>query len=194
MDEEKIKIEINTSLAEAWGIDEESSGKEKPSAEWPHKLEYWGVANGWDLYRFSDGRVDRYAGFDPQVGVISGAIADMTLEELTEEFQGGDWLYQRSPLELDDEPAEGTDAPSHDDRKAAIDALADEALGKGADYAILRGYFLIATGGHIALLRPHGSRGEALVVGTGMEPTPIGFRKATPDRRICIALARNPPA
>lgn len=189
---DEVKLEINVSLAEAWGIDDEGG---KPSDDWPYRLDYWGVAGGWTLYRFDDGQVVRYAGYDPEVGVISGAIADLSIEELAEEFRGGDWLYQRSPVELDDEIPDGdNEVPAREQRLAAVEALALKALGDGADYAVLRGYFLKATGGHIALIRPHGSRGEALVIGTGIKPIPIAYQKATPDRRICIALARNLPA
>lgn len=189
---DKVKAEINTSLAEAWGIDEDGG---KPSDDWPYQLDYWGVASGWTLYRFSDGRVARYAGYDPEVGVISGAVADLTLEDLADEFRGGDWLYQRSPVELDEEVDEADGViPSRTERLAAVEALAGKALGEDADYTILRAYYLQATEGHVALVRPHGNRGEALVVGTGMKPVAIGYQKATPDRRICIALAREPQA
>lgn len=191
---DRIKVEINTSLAEAWGMDNDPATAETPSENWPYDLDYWGEIDGWALYRFTDGKVERYAGYDPEVGVISGAVADMDIEDLADEFSGGDWLYQRSPVELDDEEADAAGLPSRDERLAAVQALADEALGTGADYIVLRGYYLAATGGHIALIRAHGSRGEALVVGTGMTPVPIGFQKATPDRRICIALARHVPA
>lgn len=188
---DKVKAEINASLAEAWGVEDDAN---KPSDVWPYSLDFWGVAGGWTLYRFSDGQVARYAGFDPEVGVISGAIADLSIEDLADEFRGGDWLYQRSPVELDDD-VEGTneDIPPRDERLAAIEALAGDALGKDTDYTILRAYYLQATNGHVALVRPHGSRGEAMVVGTGMNPVAIGYQKAAPDRRICIAIARSLP-
>ena len=188
---DKVKALINASLAEVWGTDGEEG---TPSENWPYRLDYWGMAKGWKLYRFSDGKVARYAGYDPEVGVISGPIADMTLEDMADEFRGGDWIYQRGPIELDEEAAGKNGAvPSREERLAAVDALACEALGADGDYAILRGYYLEATGGHVALVRPHRSRGEALVVGTDMKPIAIGYQKATPDRRICIALARNLP-
>jgi hypothetical protein len=188
---DKVKAEINTSLAEAWGIDEDGG---RPSDDWPYKLDYWGVAGGWTLYRFSDGQVVRYAGYDPEVGVISGAIADLTIGDLADEFRGGDWLYQRSPVELDEDVRAGdSEIPAREARLAAVEALADEALGEGAEYTVLRGYYLQATGGHVALVRPHGSRGEGLVVGTDMKPVAVAYQKAAPDRRICIALARTLP-
>jgi len=189
---DKVKVEINASLAEAWGVDGDEGKQGRPSDDWPYKLEYWGVAGGWTLYRFHDGQVARYAGYDPEVGVISGAIADMTIEDLADEFRGGDWLYQRSPVELDEDlGGDDSEVPSRNERLAAVEALVGAALGDGGDYTILRGYFLQATGGHVALIRPHGSRGEAVVVGTGMKPIPVAYQKATPDRRICIALARS---
>lgn len=188
---DKVKTVINTSLAEVWGTDGEEG---KPSDTWPYHLDYWGLVKGWTLYRFTDGKVERYAGFDLEVGVISGPVADLTLEDMADEFRGGDWIYQRGPIDLEEEAAEKNGAiPSQDERVAAIDVLAREALGADGEYAILRGYYLQATGGHVALIRPHRSRGEALMIGTGMEPIAIGYRKATPDRRICIALARNLP-
>ena len=65
---DKIKVAINTSLAEVWGTGDEAG---KPSEDWPYRLHYWGMAKGWALYRFDDGGVARYAGYDPEVGVIS---------------------------------------------------------------------------------------------------------------------------
>ncbi|MDH5410268.1 MAG: hypothetical protein OEY16_02680 [Alphaproteobacteria bacterium] len=189
---DKVKAIINAGLAEVWGTDGEDG---KPSETWPYELNYWGMAKGWTLYRFADGNVERYAGYDPEVGVISGPVADLTLEDMTDEFRGGDWIYQRGPIDLEEEATGKNGAiPSHEDRVAAVDALAREALGPDGEYVILRGYYLEATGGHIALIRPHRSRGEALVIGTDMKPITIGYRKATPDRRICIALARSMPA
>lgn len=186
---DKAKFEINAALAEEWGTDGEEG---KPSEDWPYSLEYWGIAQGWTLYRFSDGRVTRYAGYATDVGVISGPVADMALDDLADEFRGGEWMYEKGPVELEDEAKGANGAvPSQEERLAAVDDLACEALGFDGEYAILRGYYLAETKGHVALIRPHRSRGEALVVGTDMEPISIGFQKATPDRRICIALARH---
>jgi len=186
-----VKLEINTVLAEEWGTEGEDG---RPSENWPYRLDYWGLVQGWTLYRFFDGKVTRYAGYAADVGVISGPVADMTLEDLADEFRGGDWIYQREPVELSEE-VNGADGgvPSQEERLAAVEALADAAVEPGGEYAILRGYYLAATKSHIALIRPHRSRGEALVIGTGIEPVAIGFQKATPDRRICIALARHLP-
>jgi hypothetical protein len=186
---DKAKFEINAALAEEWGTDGE---EDKPSEDWPYHLDYWGLVQGWSLYSFSDGKVARYAGYAEDVGVISGPIADMTLEDLADEFRGGEWIYEKGPVELDDE-AKGVNGaiPTQEERLAAVDDLACKALGEDGEYAILRGYYLEATKGHVALIRPHRSRGEALVVGTDFDPIAIGFQKATPDRRICIALARH---
>ena len=186
---DKAKLEINAILAEEWGTDGDDG---KPSEDWPFSLEYWGIIHGWTLYRFSDGKVARYAGYDAEVGVISGPVADMTLADLADEFRGGEWMYEHGPVELDDEAAGANGAvPSQEERLAAVDELACMALGQDSEYTILRGYYLETTKGHIALVRPHRSRGEALVIGTDIEPIAIGFQKATPDRRICIALARH---
>lgn len=188
---DKAKLEINVTLAEKWGTDGEEG---KPSEDWPYRLDYWGVVQGWTLYRFFDGKVARYAGFLADVGVISGPVADMTLEDLADEFRGGEWMYARGPVELDDDARDENGAvPAQEERLAAVDELARMALGADGEYAILRGYYLAETRGHIALIRPHRSRGEALVIGTDIEPIAIGFQKASPDRRICIALARHPP-
>ena len=186
---DRVKSEINAILAEEWGTD---GAEGKPSEDWPYRLDYWGLIQGWKLYRFFDGKVARYAGYSPDVGVISGSVADMTLEDLADEFRGGDWIYEQQPVELNDEAKAANGAiPTQQERLAAVDALAGKALAKNGEYAILRGYYLAATKGHIALIRPHRSRGEALVVGTDIDPIAVGFQKATPDRRICIALARH---
>ena len=186
---DRVKLEINVVLAEEWGTDGEEG---RPSEDWPYRLDYWGLVQGWTLYRFFDGRVTRYAGYAADIGVISGSVADLSLDDLADEFRGGDWIYQREPVELGDEAEEASGAvPTPEQRLAAVETMADEALEPGGEYAILRGYYLVATKGYIALIRPHRSRGEALVIGTGIEPIAIGFQKATPDRRICIALARH---
>jgi hypothetical protein len=186
---DRAKLEINAILAEAWGTSDE---KGKPSVDWPYRLDYWGVILGWKLYRFFDGRVARYAGYAAEVGVISGSVADMTLDDLADEFRGGEWIHERAPVELEDEAKDANDAvPTREERLAAVDELAGKALEPDGEYAILRGYYLAATKSHIALIRPHRSRGEALVIGTDIEPIAVGFQKATPDRRICIALARH---
>ena len=188
---DKAKLEINVTLAEKWGTDGEDG---KPSEDWPYSLDYWGVIQGWTMYRFFDGKVARYAGILADVGVISGPVADMTLEDLADEFRGGEWMFQRGPVELDDEAEHENGAvPDQEERLAAVDELARMALGEDSEYAILRGYYLVETKGHIALIRPHRSRGEALVIGTDIKPIAVGYQKASPDRRICIALARHPP-
>lgn len=188
---DKAKLEINATLAEKWGTDGEDG---KPSEDWPYLMEYWGVVQGWTLYRFSDGKITRYAGYAADVGVISGPVADMALEDLADEFRGGEWMYERGPVELDEEAkGENGAVPAQEERLAAVDELAREALGPDSEYAILRGYYLEVTKAHIALIRPHRSRGEALVIGTDIKPIAVGFQKANPDRRICIALARHPP-
>lgn len=185
---DKVKAVINANLAEVWGAGEDGG---TPSDDWPYRLDYWGTVKGWTLYRFTEDNVARYAGYDPEIGVISGPIADMTLRDLADEFRGGDWIYQRRPIELDEDAEADTSVPSTEERLATVEALASAAVGSEGDFTILRGYYLEATGQHIALIRPHRSRGEAIVVGSGMHPIRVGYQKATPDRRICIALARN---
>jgi hypothetical protein len=129
---DKIKLEINATLAEEWGTDGEDG---KPSEDWPYQLDYWGVVQGWTLYRFFDGKVARYAGYAADVGVISGPVADMTLEDLADEFRGGERMYELGPVELDAETKSANGAvPAQEERMAAVDALARKALGPDGEY------------------------------------------------------------
>lgn len=192
---DEAKAAINASLAEVWGTDDDSG---EPSENWPFMLEYWGTVDGWRLYRFSDGKIARYAGYDPEIGVISSAIADMTLEDLADEFRGGDWISGRDPVDVNQEPevdesGDETAIPSRDDRLAEVGALSLAALGPDTEFTILSGYYLAATREYVALIGSRHLRGEAVVVATGMAPVNIGFPKASPERRICVVLGRNMP-
>lgn len=182
--------EINECLVEEWGTD----GDERtPSHNWPFKLEPWGNADGWELYRFDDNDgVNRYAGYAEGVGVISGSVADMTLEDLADEFRGGEWIMDRIPVDLNDTDADQDDSvPPYEERLAAIEDLVHDALGEDAEFWILRGYFLQGTGTYLAIAQRTRARGDTIVVGTEIEPITIGFRKAAPDRRLAIAVARH---
>ncbi len=186
---DRARIEINQRLAERWGVD---GATDAPGEDFPFRLDYWGEIDGWALYRFKDGAVLRYAGYQPEVGVISGAVADMTLEDLADEFRGGAWIEARGPVGLEEEEGDNSGAvPPVGDRLEAIDQLVHDALGADAEYEILRAYYLEATEAHLALVQTRDGRGEALVVGTDIEPIPIAFRKASPERRLSIALARG---
>jgi hypothetical protein len=186
---DSVRLAINQSLFEEWGTDR-SDGP--PSDVWPHRLEHWGNAEGWDLYRFDDGGVDRYAGYAEGVGVISGAVAGMTLLDLGDEFRGGEWILDRQPVDLTDHDAdEDASIPPYEERLAAVEELICNAFGEDAEYWILRGYYLRKTGQHLAIVQQTRAKGETTVVGTGIEPFTVGFRKASPERRLAIAMARH---
>lgn len=185
-----VMKEINSCLVEEWGA-EDAEGI--PSEEWPYKLERWGNAEGWEIYRFDDNDgVGRYAGYAEGVGVISGSVAGMTLEDLTDEFRGGDWLMEQDPVDLNivDDIDDGT-VPSYDEGLDAVEDLVYDAYGDDAEFWILRGYFLRASKKYVAIVQRTRAKGETTVVGTGIEPISIGFRKASPERRLAIAIARH---
>jgi len=186
---DSVRLAINQSIFEEWGTDR-SDGE--PSDDWPYRLEHWGNAEGWDLYRFDDNGVDRYAGYAEGVGVISGAVAGMTLRDLCDEFRGGEWILDRQPVDLNDVDAdEDGSAPPCDERLAAVEDLIRDAFGEDAEYWILRGYYLRKTRRYLAIVQHTRARGETTVVGTGIEPVTVGFRKASPERRLAIAVARH---
>jgi len=182
--------EINASLIEEWGTDGEDG---TPSADWPFKLQHWGNAEGWELYRFDDhDGVDRYAGYAEGVGVISGSVAGMTLEDLCDEFRGGEWILDREPVDLNDaHTEEDGSVPPCEERLEAVEDLVYDALGEDAEFWILRGYYLQATGHYLAIVQRARARGDTIVVGTGFAPITVGYRKASPDRRLAIAVARH---
>ena len=58
----------------------------------------------------------------PLVGGVSHWLPQRPiLEDLADEFRGGDWLYQRSPVELDEEvdEAEEVEEVEHEDEEEA---------------------------------------------------------------------------
>ena len=182
--------EINECLVEEWGTDGEDG---TPSEDWPFTLQRWGNAEGWEIYRFDDNDgVDRYAGYAEGMGVISGSVAGMTLEDLSDEFRGGEWIMDREPVDLNDADAdEDGSIPPHEERLEAVEDLACAALGEDAEFWILRGYYLQATGHYLAIVQRTRARGDTVVVGTGFEPVTVGFRRASPERRLAIAVARH---
>jgi len=184
-----VRLAINRSLFEEWGTDRRDG---EPSDDWPYRLVYWGNAEGWELFRFGDNGVDRYAGYAEGVGVISGAVAGMTLSDLCDEFRGGEWILDREPVDLNDVDAdEDASIPSYDERLASVEELIRDSFGEDAEYWILRGYYLRKTGHYIAIVQQTRAKGETTVVGTGIEPATVGFRKASPERRLAIAVARH---
>lgn len=186
---DSVRLAINQSLYEEWGTDR---GDGEPSEDWPYRLERWGNAEGWEVYRFDDNGVERYAGYAQDVGVISGAVAGMTLPDLCDEFRGGEWILDRQPVDLNDVDAdEDASIPPYDERLAAVEELVREAFGGDAECRILRGYYLLETGSYLAIAQQTRSGGETTVVGTGIEPVVIGFNKASPERRLAIAVARH---
>lgn len=159
-----VRLAINQSLFEEWGTDRTDG---KPSDDWPYRLEHWGDAEGWDIYRFDDSGVDRYAGYADGVGVISGAVAGMTLEDLCDEFRGGEWILDRLPVDLNDHDAdEDASIPPYDERLAAVEELIHDAFGEDAEYWILRGYFLRKSGHYIAIVQQTRAKAETTVVGS----------------------------
>lgn len=182
--------EINESLVDEWGTDGEEG---TPSHDWPFKLEHWGSVVGWELYRFDDNDgVNRYAGYAEGVGVISGSVAGMTLEDITDEFRGGEWLLDQRPVDLNDADADEDDSiPPYSERLEAIENLVYDALGDEAEFWILRGYYLRDTEEYIAIAQKTRAKAETIVVGSGFESFTIGFRKASPERRLAIAIARH---
>ena len=186
---DSVRLAINRSLFEEWGSDRRDG---EPSEDWPFRLEHWGDAQGWVLYRFEEDGVDRYAGYAEGVGVISGAVAGMTLADLSDEFRGGEWILDRCPVDLNDQDADEDDSiPPYDQRLAAIENLVHEAFGEDSEFWILRGYYLRETGGYLAIVQQTRAKGETTVVGTGIAPITVGFRKASPERRLAIAVARH---
>lgn len=185
---ESPRLIINECLAGEWSFRPEDGS---PSETWPFELEYWGAVDDWQLYRFDDGGISRYAGYAPEIGVISGAVADMTLDDLADEFRGGDWILERRPVELNDADAEEDDSvPSRAIRLRAIEELAVGVLGPDTDFEILRGFYLEASGDHLALVRRPRSR-EAMVVCTCFAPLTVAYAKASPERRMAIAIGRH---
>lgn len=185
-----VMKEINSCLIDEWGAEDKEG---VPSEDWPFKLEHWGHAEGWEIYRFDDNDgVDRYAGYAEGVGVISGSVAGMTLDDLVDEFRGGEWIQDQEPVDLnqvdDEEP--GT-VPGYDEGLDAVEDLVYDAYGDDAEFWILRGYYLKATKKYLAIVQRTRAKGETTVVGTGLDPISIGFRKASPERRLAIAVARN---
>ncbi|MDH3230476.1 MAG: hypothetical protein OEN55_11850 [Alphaproteobacteria bacterium] len=186
---DSVRLTINQSLFEEWGA-ERSDGE--PSEDWPYPLEHWGNAEGWDIYRFDDNGVGRYAGYAEGVGVISGAVAGMTFMDLCDEFRGGEWILDRQPVDLNDPDADDeASVPPYDERLAAVEDLIRDAFGEDAEYWILRGYYLCKTRSYLAIVQQTRARGETTVVGTGIQPVTVGFRKASPERRLAIAVARH---
>ncbi len=181
-----VRLKINECLATEWGFGEEGG---TPSETWPFDLKYWGEVEGWELYLFVEAGTPRYAGYADDVGVISATVSDMTLADLTAEFRGGDWISEHLPVELNDSDTESDDSiPPYSERLAAIEALGREAVGSPVE--VVRGYWLEATGGYLGLVRQPRER-EALVVGTGLPPLHVSFPKATPERRMALALGRH---
>ena len=186
---DSVRLAINQSLFEEWGTDGTAG---QPSDDWPYRLEHWGDVEGWAVYRFDDDGVHRYAGYAAGVGVISGAVAGMTLEDLRDEFRGGEWILDRQPVDLNDADAdEDSSIPDYEQRLAAVEGLVHDAFGGEAEYWILRGYYLRATGQHLAIVQQTRAKGETTVVCTGAEPVTVGFTKASPERRLAITVARH---
>lgn len=179
---------INECLASEWCFGPDDGN---PGEDWPFRLDYWGAVDGWQLYRFDDSGTSRYAGYAPDVGVISGAVADMSLEDIADEFRGGDWILERHPIDLNDADAKDDDSvPPRADLLNAIESLAVRALGPEAEFEVLRGFYLGATGEHLALVRRPRAR-EAIVVCSAFGPIEVLHAKASPERRLAIAIGRH---
>lgn len=179
---------INECLADEWCFRPDDG---TPSDDWPFDLEYWGEAEGWQLFRFDDSGTQRYAGYAPSVGVISGAVAGLGLQDIVDEFRGGDWILERQPLNLDEADAQEDDSlPSRVELLQAISLLVAGALGKDAEFEILRAFYLEATGEHLALVRRPRAR-QAVVVCTAFDPIEVLHVKASPERRLAIAIGRQ---
>lgn len=179
---------INECLAGEWCFGRDDG---TPSETWPFDLEYWGDVDGWQLYRFDDGGTSRYAGYAPDVGVISGAIAGMSLDDLADEFRGGDWILERRPVDLEAADAEDDGGvPPYAESLRVIETLAAGALGPDVEFEILRGYYLEATGDHLALVRLPRSR-EAFVLCSAFAPIRVAHSRASPERRLAVAIGRQ---
>lgn len=179
------KKDINEYLYYEFGIDGNESSI---SEEWPFHLHSVGSltlrGERTDFYEFTDGEMDYYAQegfFFPKAG--------MTLEDLLLQNLGQQWIGGQNPLDLNTTILGDDRVPTMIERRHNIDALARKALGDSAVFNIVEGLFLRKTSYYLALLETSADS-NAVVVGTNLNPIPVGFPEASSYRRLSYALGK----
>lgn len=186
MGEQLIKKELNEYLRVEFGIDEEDS--REAAEDWPFELTPLGrIAPG-----PGDPDVFLFQADEPYFAVAAGALnfipaQSMSLDDLRLQFTGGDWIEERNPVDLATSILGRDDVPRVAERRAAIEALARQALGSDADLRILQGLYLRSTAEYIALIE-NVATGEALLVGTGISPMSVPFPQCSSWRRLAYGM------
>lgn len=179
------KKDINEYLYYEFGID---GDKSFISGEWPFHLHSVGSltlrGERTDYYEFTDGETDYYA----QEGFFF-LKAGMTLEDISIQDLGQQWIDGQNPLDLNTTVIGDDQVPTTLERRYNIEALARKALGDNAVFNIVEGLFLRKTGSYIAILE-NSADGNAIVVGTDLNPITIGFPEASSYRRLSYALGK----
>ncbi len=179
------KKDINEYLYYEFGTEGDES---YISEEWPFHLHLVGSltlrGERTDFYEFTDGEMDYYAQegfFFPKAG--------MTLEDLLLQDLGQQWIGGQNPVDLNTAIIGDDRVPRMIDRRRNIEALARKALGESAVFNIAEGLFLRQTSSYLALLETS-AEGNAVVVGTNLNPITVGFPEASTYRRLSYALGK----
>ena len=179
------KKDINEYLYYEFGVDSDESSI---SEDWPFHLHFVGILT-WqgertDFYEFTDGETDYYAqegDFFPKAG--------MTLEDISFQDLGQQWIGEQNPVDLNTVIIGDDQVPTSIERRHNIESLARIALGESAVFHVVEGLFLRKTNSYLALLETSDG-GNAVVVGTELNPVTVGFPTASSYRRLSYALGK----
>ena len=126
---------------------------------------------------------------DPYV-VVSGPTtasypaAGMKPDDFAIQLDGGAWLEQQRPVDLETSVLGDEEVPPQPQRKATILSLAAPTV---RNPKVLIGLYLRTTGRYLALVEDSDT-GEAILVGTDVVPRTVGFPEASPGRRLALAV------
>jgi len=112
-------------------------------------------------------------------------VANMSLEDLGDQFAGSEWIGERDPVDSNTSVIGDPRLPPAIERREALQALASDQLGTGA--VVREGLFLRKSGDLIALAEL-GSR--SMVVSTVLPNLPVRFPGASATRRLSAAVGR----
>lgn len=158
------------------------------SDDWPFNLQFVGSFTSpygeRRVYQFSrEGEAyyvidGYYLTFDPAAGL---SLIDLRLEEI-----GSVWIGEQEPIDLDTVQIGDENVPPLPVRRAAIQQIADSAIGQEGEVKILEGLFLRRSRRYLALIE--GPTGEVFIVTTGMSALPAPNVDVWPHRRLALGV------